>query len=257
MPGGAAAIRRRRAALPRGADPSRAGRRGGGRGDAPGLAGDVAGRGFANGDDGLRGYKARHNLAVIYDETGRAAEAEAQWRAAVAENPRFTPGWLRLGELYLKQERWDDLEAAARGLSACPGGGREGRRDAGPGAAGHVRRALRRPGASPRLALHDRQGRGGRTRRLPGVGRRPGRRDDRRRYGLDRPHPRGRGAGAGPVWSTSPGWTTSPPHGTRASATRHGDWIFWLDADERLDEANRERLRARVRRPEVGRMRPT
>ena len=39
-----------------------------------------------------RGYKARHNLAVIYEETGRSAEAEAQWRAAVADNPQFTPG---------------------------------------------------------------------------------------------------------------------------------------------------------------------
>ncbi len=77
---------------------------------------------LANGDDALRGYKARHNLAVIYEETGRPAEAEAQWRAAVIENPHFSTGWLRLGELYLKQERWDDLEAAAGGLSGCPSG---------------------------------------------------------------------------------------------------------------------------------------
>ena len=34
----------------------------------------------------------------------------------------------------------------------------------------------------------------------------------------------------------------------RNESIRHatGDWIFWLDADERLDEANREKLRAVV-----------
>ena len=134
--------------------------------------------GFANGDDGLRGYKARHNLAVIYEETGRAAEAEAQWRAAVAENPQFTPGWLRLGELYLKQRRWDDLEAAAQGLSACPAGAEKA--DALRARGRQARHAETDPSTSSavraetsRLAVHDRQGRRGRARRLPGVGRRP------------------------------------------------------------------------------------
>ncbi len=77
---------------------------------------------LVNGDDRARGYKARHNLAVIFEETGRTAEAEAQWRAAVIENPQFTAGWLRLGELYLKQRRWDELEESASGLSRCPAG---------------------------------------------------------------------------------------------------------------------------------------
>ena len=48
--------------------------------------------------------------------------AEAQWCAAVIENPQFAAGWLRLGELYLEQRRWDDLEEAASGLSGCPAG---------------------------------------------------------------------------------------------------------------------------------------
>jgi hypothetical protein len=34
---------------------------------------------------GMRGYLTRHNLAVMYGEQGRLAEAEAQWRAALAE----------------------------------------------------------------------------------------------------------------------------------------------------------------------------
>ena len=71
---------------------------------------------FASVDPGLRGYKARHNLAVIYQEQGRTAEAEAQWKAAAAEHPAFTPAWLALGELYLAQRRWADLEQAAARL---------------------------------------------------------------------------------------------------------------------------------------------
>jgi len=46
---------------------------------------------FASLDTGLRSHKARHNLAVLYREQGRLAEAEAQWRAALAEQPQFTP----------------------------------------------------------------------------------------------------------------------------------------------------------------------
>ena len=42
---------------------------------------------FASIDAGLRGHKARHNLAVLYTEQGRAAEAEAQWQAALAAVP--------------------------------------------------------------------------------------------------------------------------------------------------------------------------
>ena len=58
---------------------------------------------FASVDSGLRGYKARHNLAVLYQEQGRAAEAEAQWRAVVAERAGFAPAWHGLGEVYLRR----------------------------------------------------------------------------------------------------------------------------------------------------------
>jgi len=54
---------------------------------------------FASLDTGLKGYKARHNLAVIYVEQGRLAEAEAQWRAALAEQPGFTPALIGLEQL--------------------------------------------------------------------------------------------------------------------------------------------------------------
>jgi len=55
---------------------------------------------FASLDTGLRSHKARHNLAVLYFEQGRLAEAEAQWRAALAEQPQFTPAVNGLKQLW-------------------------------------------------------------------------------------------------------------------------------------------------------------
>jgi GT2 family glycosyltransferase/tetratricopeptide (TPR) repeat protein len=65
---------------------------------------------FASVAEGLRGHKARHNLAVIYQEQGRVAEAEAQWKSASSEQPGFTPAWIGLGDLYLSQRRLSDLD---------------------------------------------------------------------------------------------------------------------------------------------------
>jgi tetratricopeptide (TPR) repeat protein len=78
---------------------------------------------FASVDTGIGGFKARHNLAVLYDEQGRLAEAAAQWRAALAERPDFKPAWLGLAELCLRAGRWDDLESIAARLETAPFGG--------------------------------------------------------------------------------------------------------------------------------------
>jgi tetratricopeptide (TPR) repeat protein len=67
-------------------------------------------------DVGLRGYKARHNLAVLCQEEGRLAEAEMHWQAALAEQPDFAPGLLGLAEVYLTQQRWTDVEKVASQL---------------------------------------------------------------------------------------------------------------------------------------------
>lgn len=67
---------------------------------------------FASVVEGLRGHKARHNLAVIYQEQGRFREAEAQWLATVREQPNFTLAWLGLGELYLSLNRYSEAEQA-------------------------------------------------------------------------------------------------------------------------------------------------
>ncbi|TMQ31492.1 MAG: glycosyltransferase [Planctomycetota bacterium] len=61
---------------------------------------------------GLGSYLARSNLARLYFEQGRAAEAEAQWRAALAEESRFGAAEVGLAELYLAQGRWPELDEA-------------------------------------------------------------------------------------------------------------------------------------------------
>jgi GT2 family glycosyltransferase/tetratricopeptide (TPR) repeat protein len=76
---------------------------------------------FASAAEGLRGHLARHHLGLLYREQGRLAEAEAQWRAALAEEPGFTPSRLGLGELYLGQGRWPELEEILGQLEAAGG----------------------------------------------------------------------------------------------------------------------------------------
>lgn len=72
---------------------------------------------FASVDTGLRGHKARHNLAVQYQDEGRLAEAEAQWQATVQQEPTFAPAWLGLAELYVAQGRWTELAQVVERLA--------------------------------------------------------------------------------------------------------------------------------------------
>jgi tetratricopeptide (TPR) repeat protein len=77
---------------------------------------------FASVPIGLNGYLTRHNLAVLYWKQGRHGEAEVQWRAAVAEQPEFLQGWYALEDVYLSQQRWQDLENVAENLARTKGG---------------------------------------------------------------------------------------------------------------------------------------
>jgi tetratricopeptide (TPR) repeat protein len=63
--------------------------------------------------EGLRGFVARHNLAAMFLEQGRFAEAEAQWWQVLAERPGFLPARQGLGELYLVGQRWAELDSEA------------------------------------------------------------------------------------------------------------------------------------------------
>jgi tetratricopeptide (TPR) repeat protein len=74
---------------------------------------------FASLDAHLRGPGARHQLAMLYRQQSRPADAETEWQAAVMEHPDFTPGWLGLAELYLSSSRWADLDQAADQLDQC------------------------------------------------------------------------------------------------------------------------------------------
>jgi glycosyltransferase involved in cell wall biosynthesis/Tfp pilus assembly protein PilF len=80
---------------------------------------------FASVDAGLRGYKARQNLAVLCLQQGKNDEAEVHFREVLAERPDFLPGWLGLAELLLSQKRWAELEEAAARLAEAPGGSAE------------------------------------------------------------------------------------------------------------------------------------
>ena len=65
---------------------------------------------FASEEVGLRGYKTRQLLAEVYRAQSRWTEAEVQWRTVLGERPDFEPAWQGLAELYLRQQRWPDLE---------------------------------------------------------------------------------------------------------------------------------------------------
>ena len=67
---------------------------------------------LVSGDLGMAGYKARHLLGQVLWCQKRSSEAEAQWQLVVAERPRFAPAWEDLGELYLSQGRWTELDTA-------------------------------------------------------------------------------------------------------------------------------------------------
>ncbi len=60
-------------------------------------------------DAGLRGPLVRHHLAVLDREEGHLADAEKQWRTILDEAPEYHPARLGLAELYLRQERWQEL----------------------------------------------------------------------------------------------------------------------------------------------------
>ena len=71
---------------------------------------DNGGRHFQSIDTGITGYKARHNLAVVYEEMGRHAQAEAEWRQVVDEEPAYRPGWRGLGDSLLQQDKLTEAE---------------------------------------------------------------------------------------------------------------------------------------------------
>jgi FkbM family methyltransferase len=86
------------------------------------LLGTESGAHFASVVDGLRGHKGRHQLASVCLRLREYGEAETLWQGVLRQRPDFRQGWLGLGELYLSQGRWADLDTLRAGLAQMPGG---------------------------------------------------------------------------------------------------------------------------------------
>lgn len=63
-------------------------------------------RHFSSVDGGLAGFKARFNLAIVYEDMGRLAHAEAEWRQIVRDVPDYAPARRGLGENLARQGKY-------------------------------------------------------------------------------------------------------------------------------------------------------
>lgn len=71
---------------------------------------------FSSIDPGLRGFKARQNLAAVFEDLGQLEQAERQWRLITTEVPSYASGWHGLGENLLRQGRDDEVRGMVRFL---------------------------------------------------------------------------------------------------------------------------------------------
>lgn len=73
-------------------------------------------RHFSSVDNGIAGYKSRHNMALVYAECGRHDLAELQWRLALDKAPEYRQGWGGLGDALVKQSKLVTAELTAASL---------------------------------------------------------------------------------------------------------------------------------------------
>lgn len=66
---------------------------------------------FSSVDNGIRGFKARHNLALVLCDAGRFSDAENEWRQVIDEAPRFEPGWTGLVDALIEQNKPDEAKS--------------------------------------------------------------------------------------------------------------------------------------------------
>jgi pentatricopeptide repeat protein len=59
-------------------------------------------------DSGIVGYKARHNLALVYCEAGDLESAEKEWRQVIEESPGFRAGWTGLVDCLGRQGKFSE-----------------------------------------------------------------------------------------------------------------------------------------------------
>jgi hypothetical protein len=60
-------------------------------------------RHFSSRDRGITGYKAKHNLALVYEDAGRLDLAELQWRRITAQMPHYESAFLGLERMLKRQ----------------------------------------------------------------------------------------------------------------------------------------------------------
>ena len=86
------------------------------------ILAETTDRHFASVDAGIAGIKARHNLAIVYEDLGRLEDAEVEWRAVVSESPGNRTAWRRIGELLLQSGRSSELRTLIDDLARRGGG---------------------------------------------------------------------------------------------------------------------------------------
>lgn len=77
-------------------------------------------RHFTSVDVGLAGHKARHNLALVYEDLGRSNDAEQEWCRILDELPDYRPAARALGEQLLRLQRYDDLQRTTAEMRSRP-----------------------------------------------------------------------------------------------------------------------------------------
>jgi tetratricopeptide (TPR) repeat protein len=73
---------------------------------------------FASVGEGARGFATRHRLAELYVQQGRLADAEAQWKQTLEEQPEYVPAVRGLEALYLGQQRSEKVDGLTAPLAA-------------------------------------------------------------------------------------------------------------------------------------------
>jgi tetratricopeptide (TPR) repeat protein len=71
-------------------------------------------------DPTITGYKARHNLAALYQDMGRPELAELQWREVVRELPEYRAGWRGLIDTFIRLGRCNAAQAAIDHMLEIP-----------------------------------------------------------------------------------------------------------------------------------------
>ena len=75
-------------------------------------------RHFSSVGPSVSAFKARHNLALVYQDLGEATFAEQEWRIVTDTVPDFQPAWRGLGKVLIKQKKISEASQLAERLCA-------------------------------------------------------------------------------------------------------------------------------------------